>query len=360
MVGYSVINDSASGVNVAASDTQWAQSWIILDGLELATLSAKSGDVVGPTAARVHRKLAAATEWLPSIIHTPVDIIQSACNVAGESMQADRVCELQWAALIWIQRILRDCPLTDVAPSPPHLRRLHDGMTRLYNAAIQGDNFPEHTRLKMLLSSPRQVQDEALQQVASSSIDGEILDHHCRMLDRILRGSMHSIGALLEESRLHRWYAEGITWRANHDKVSSYLRLHARNNPQAQILEIGGGTGGLTLSALRAMTLSDGSALFDSYCFTDISGGFFEKARNKFAAWAHCMSFATLNIEHDLEGQGFGAAQFDLILADNVLHATKSIRHTLSAVRKLLKPYGSLCIFCATRILTAAVVELVD
>jgi ubiquinone/menaquinone biosynthesis C-methylase UbiE len=171
---------------------------------------------------------------------------------------------------------------------------------------------------------------------------------------------MHSIEALLQEGRLYRWYSEGITWRANHGKISSYLRLHARNNAQAKILEIGGGTGGLTLSALRAMTLSDGSALFDSYCFTDISGGFFEKARNKFAAWAHCMSFATLNIEHGLEAQGFGEVEFDLILADNVLHATKSIRHTLAAVRKLLKPYGTQCIFYTTHILTAPFIEPVD
>jgi predicted O-methyltransferase YrrM len=339
IVGYSTLRDSAIGVkvDVVASDDRWKEPWILLEGLEFAMLSGTPSSV-SISEASVPRKLASRLEWKLDIKYTPKAIIHKSCedSVTDLTVEEERpqleslLHDLQRGALICIQRVLQACPLSDVAPSPSHLRTLHQAMTRIYR---------ENSSMGTLISSNQQAHDQVLQRVADYSIDGEIMHHHCQYLDQVLRGKIHSLQVLLEDGRLNRWYAEGITWRANHAKISAYLRLYAHKHPKANILEIGGGTGGLTLSALQAMTMPDGSALFDSYCFTDISGAFFEKAQQKFKHWVHSMKFTVLDIEKDIHEQGFEDGKFDLILADNVLHATKSIYQTLSSVKKLLKPY---------------------
>lgn len=82
---------------------------------------------------------------------------------------------------------------------------------------------------------------------------------------------------------------------------------------------------------------------FSSYVFTDISSGFFEKARLKFDAWGSLISYKTLNIEEDLKAQGFDEDdKYDIIVAANVLHATHAMNHTMSQVNKLLETGGRL------------------
>lgn len=87
----------------------------------------------------------------------------------------------------------------------------------------------------------------------------------------------------------------------------------------------------------------EGYPRFSSYVFTDISTGFFEKARTKFKAWGSLVSYRPLNIEENLEAQGFDDSEgYDIIVAANVLHATQNMDHTMTQVYKLLKPDGKL------------------
>ncbi len=52
------------------------------------------------------------------------------------------------------------------------------------------------------------------------------------------------------------------------------------------------------------------------------------------------IEYATLDISKDLADQGFEGREFDLIVASNVIHATKSLQDSLKNVRKLLAPNG--------------------
>jgi SAM-dependent methyltransferase len=81
---------------------------------------------------------------------------------------------------------------------------------------------------------------------------------------------------------------------------------------------------------------------FAHYDFTDVSSGFFEKARERFGPWGDLISYKKLNIETDPEAQGFENGAYDLIVACQVLHATKAMEITMANVRKLLKPGGKL------------------
>jgi hybrid polyketide synthase/nonribosomal peptide synthetase ACE1 len=98
----------------------------------------------------------------------------------------------------------------------------------------------------------------------------------------------------------------------------------------------GAGTGAATMHILR-----ETRANFDRYVFTDISKGFFDSAQTLFKEVPR-MVFKTFDIEISPTQQGFDDSSFDMIVASNVVHATKSIEQTLRNIRRLLKPGGYL------------------
>ncbi|KAF5503339.1 Reducing polyketide synthase [Colletotrichum fructicola] len=121
--------------------------------------------------------------------------------------------------------------------------------------------------------------------------------------------------------------------------------LIAHRFPRCDILEVGAGTGGAT----QAMFTGLGGA-YGSYTFTDISSGFFPQAKIKFAAEVRRMIFKTLDIETDVVDQALTPATYDIIVASNVLHATRDIEASLKNVRKLLKPGGFLLLLEVTSV----------
>ena len=53
-------------------------------------------------------------------------------------------------------------------------------------------------------------------------------------------------------------------------------------------------------------------------------------------------STRSLDIERDPTVQGFDNRHFDVVIAANVLHATRDLRETFRHVRRLLAPQGLL------------------
>lgn len=60
------------------------------------------------------------------------------------------------------------------------------------------------------------------------------------------------------------------------------------------------------------------------------------------------MIYQPLNAEHDPTTQGFPEHSYDMVIASNVLHATRSLEETLKNARKLLRPGGFLILFEVT------------
>ena len=104
-----------------------------------------------------------------------------------------------------------------------------------------------------------------------------------------------------------------------------------------RVIEVGAGTGSATASILPV--LPDGG--FD-YMYTDISAGFFAEAEARFGDGGGCIEYRPLDIEKDPVAQGFDLHGYDLIIASNVLHATRSLDETLDHCRRLLAPSGQL------------------
>ncbi|KAJ0124602.1 polyketide synthase [Diaporthe amygdali] len=133
---------------------------------------------------------------------------------------------------------------------------------------------------------------------------------------------------------------------------SEFIRHLAHSKPNLRILEIGAGTGASTMSMLKHLVLpgsgdsdSDGSGqhpLYSRYTFTDISSAFFVSAKEHFKGYSN-IEYRTLDISKEPAEQGFKPSdQYDLVIATNVLHATRRLGETLRNVHSLLAPNGRL------------------
>lgn len=172
-----------------------------------------------------------------------------------------------------------------------------------------------------------------------------------RSLAAIIRGEITPLELMMEGNLLNQFYMDHEalkTWSYKH--LSTIAELYAVKNPGAKVLEIGAGTGGATTTVLEGFgTRGDGTgSTLGHYTFTDISPGFFEAAKSQFAPWASLMDFKKLDIETAPSEQGFTNATYDLIVAASCLHATKNLNTTMSHVRQLLKPGGTLLLIEAT------------
>jgi ubiquinone/menaquinone biosynthesis C-methylase UbiE len=113
-------------------------------------------------------------------------------------------------------------------------------------------------------------------------------------------------------------------------------------NKSFKILEIGAGTGATTSYILKYLKTKN-----TEYIFTDVSQLFLNKAKDKFKDLKN-IEFKILDIEKDPASQGFSLNDIDLIIASNVIHATKDLKKSLANVKKLLKSDGLLILTEAT------------
>ncbi|WP_417737890.1 SDR family NAD(P)-dependent oxidoreductase [Rosistilla oblonga] len=110
-----------------------------------------------------------------------------------------------------------------------------------------------------------------------------------------------------------------------------------------RVLEIGAGTGGTTQTVLRSLPADR-----FHYTFTDIGASFLAAAKQAFASW-DTIQYKTLDIEQDPKSQGFDLGSYDLIIAANVLHATRDLDQTVANARSLLASGGQLLLLEGTR-----------
>ena len=104
-----------------------------------------------------------------------------------------------------------------------------------------------------------------------------------------------------------------------------------------RVIEVGAGTGSATAAILPELP----EGRFD-YMYTDISAGFFAEAEARFGGEEASIDYRMLDIEKDPVEQGFDSHGYDLVIASNVLHATRYLDETLAHCRRLLAPSGQM------------------
>ena len=172
---------------------------------------------------------------------------------------------------------------------------------------------------------------------------------HCGpSLAEVLRGERDALELLFSETSstaVEKLYQEAPYSRVYNTLIQEAISLALEEWPAGRVvrvLEIGAGTG-----ATASYILPKLSADRTEYIFTDISRAFILKSRERFRDYAF-VRYEFLNIEEDPQEQGFCSHSFDLILAANVLHATKDLRQTVKHVSQLLKPGGLLLLLEGT------------
>ncbi|KAL9582752.1 MAG: hypothetical protein Q9212_003116 [Teloschistes hypoglaucus] len=145
---------------------------------------------------------------------------------------------------------------------------------------------------------------------------------------------------IIGEDLLTPFYQSGLLMTGIYPQLSHVLARIAHSSPDLRILEIGGGTGGATRIAMKALNGPNNVKAYRDYPFTDISPGFLSSVRESMADFRD-MNFSVFDTEVDPMKQGYEQA-YDIVIACQVLHATSNMHQTLSNCRKLLKPGGRL------------------
>ena len=174
-------------------------------------------------------------------------------------------------------------------------------------------------------------------------IDLEIMNAIGQNLVAVLRGETQLLEVMLQNDMLNRFYMEGRGFRYLNKCIARVAKQITSKHPHVKILEIGAGTGGTTKSLLDEVENA-----YSTYTYTDISSGFFEKAAKKFADSRNKFIFKVLDIEKGVADQGFDENSYDIVVASNVLHATRKLSETLQQTRALLKPGGYLILIEVT------------
>ncbi len=147
-------------------------------------------------------------------------------------------------------------------------------------------------------------------------------------------GSMERVASVYANNEVQDQFNRHVA-----DAVARWCQARLSGTPsrRLRIVEIGAGTGSTTATILAA--LPPGAPV--DYCFTDVGPAFLARAKQRFGNLRN-LHFALLNIERDPGAQGFRESEADLVIANNVLHATTDIAVTLANVRWLSAPGSAL------------------
>jgi polyketide synthase PksN len=117
-------------------------------------------------------------------------------------------------------------------------------------------------------------------------------------------------------------------------------RLRGEARSGIRILEVGAGTG--SASKWIFDRLADVEGDIAEYAYTDISKAFLIAAEKRFSPRHPYLTYRVFDAERAPAGQGVAAGEYDVVVANNVLHATQDIAETVEHVRALLRPGGVL------------------
>ncbi|NEO42202.1 MAG: SDR family NAD(P)-dependent oxidoreductase [Moorea sp. SIOASIH] len=240
----------------------------------------------------------------------------------------------------------KDSAIKRLGIVPTHQRLFNRMLQILAEVGILQETQQQWQVIQNLETLKRANPEEKFQTLLSEYPDGEpqlTLLHRCAsQLSEVLRGAIDPVELVFPQGDLSttsHMYKEAPAAKVMNSLIQKTITKVIEKLPQSRglrILEIGAGTGGTTSYVLPHLNPSQ-----TEYVFTDIGVMFVTKAQETFRKYPF-VRYQTLDIEVDPVTQGLEANQYDLIIASNVLHATTSIKQTLSHVRKLLAPKGRL------------------
>jgi acyl transferase domain-containing protein/NADPH:quinone reductase-like Zn-dependent oxidoreductase len=274
------------------------------------------------------------SQWVPDVTMMEPQLLKQQLASEPSVTEAQALADIKLVCAWFLEDALAAITPEEVSSIQGHFKRYYAWMK------IQVANSQ---------ATPATPEEKAaiIERVGTDSVNGGLVCNLGPHLVDILCGRRSPLELMQDNELLYRFYAEDMKVERSRKQMAEIVRLFALKNPRSKMIEIGAGSGNATRQVLSALGTQD--PLLASYDFTDVSDANFEAAEEDLQAWKNIVAFKTLDIEQDPAAQGLEAGSYDLVLASQVLHRTKSIEDTLANVRKLLKPNGKLIIVESTK-----------
>jgi enoyl-CoA hydratase/carnithine racemase/NAD(P)-dependent dehydrogenase (short-subunit alcohol dehydrogenase family)/acyl carrier protein len=143
-------------------------------------------------------------------------------------------------------------------------------------------------------------------------------------------GGVDLVRPVYGQSEVSRFYNQRVA------QAVVFLADQARG--PLRILELGAGTGSTTIEVLEALARAGVAC---EYCYTDLWDKLVNEAKARLGPKYPHLRFAFLDVGTDPAGQGL-RDEFDVVIATNVVHATRDLRATLRHAKRLIRPGGAL------------------
>jgi len=321
-------------------DEESMENRIRMDGIELTPL--ESG-----LAEDSERRICTAIEWKPDVHFLNSKTACALSSIGNFDHDQNRywVKRLQLVTMLYVTDALAELNGLDVTTLSLHMRRFWDWMNHTQDQLIRDKmihlpyaEFNEVARDYALKQS-------VFEEVEAHSAEGAITARMGRNVALVMRQEFDPLHLMFgQDAVMEGVYKEGLHLYDLPRHLQSHLSLLRHQHSELNILEIGGGTGSFTAEVLKVLAPESDATRgsIAHYTFTDISSGFFERAKQRFQPWGDIISFQSLNIERSAVDQGFQAGNYDLIFAGNVIHATANLHTALGNLRSLLRPGGQL------------------
>ncbi|KAL4759444.1 uncharacterized protein BDW70DRAFT_161729 [Aspergillus foveolatus] len=274
------------------------------------------------------RCLFSETVWGPDVSLGVSEVTSRATEDDTPLVEAlDRVSLFYW------QNLLQEVGEEEIAQFQWYHQRMFDAV-RFQVSSVRSGQHP--------IAKPEWLEDDwntilAVSEPYASRVDMRLIHAVGENLASVVRGDTQLLEVMVQDDMLNRFYMEGYGFSVINNAVSDALEQITFKYPHANILEIGAGTGGTTRSILNRI-----GGRYGSYTYTDISPAFFKAAAEKFEDARGKIQFKVLDVEKEVGTQGFDEHSYDVIVAANVLHATRKLGETMKHARALLKPGGYL------------------
>ena len=307
--GYRGIKSSIIALNVDRLEPR-----VIMEGYETTFVTSAHKHARPST---YIRQLCCAMEWKPDIDLMTNEQISQYCERSRPQNEppVQFYRDLSLAIRLFITETLaslKDMPCR----LEPHLQQHVRWMERQVELATLG-HFPIDQSDWPKFVNDRHLQQSLKQRVMDYSEEGKLFITVGQNLTQILRRQVDPLDLLFKDNLAGAFYEETVSNSHVSGPLKAYLDALVHKNPSMKFLEIGAGTGGMTVSCLHS--LWNGMSLrCEQYDYTDISAGFFPKAEAKFAKYIHRMSFRTLDVDVEPVAQGFEESTYDVLIASNV------------------------------------------
>lgn len=233
-------------------------------------------------------------------------------------------------ALDYICKVLRFLSTSEVAAMKPVVKRLWSFFTEMQDGRkITGPSVEE----RVYNADPGRLRNAGLK--------GRLLYASGEKLPSFLKGEIDA-SAFLDNPTLNEYWDRAPHLVSGYQTAARYLEIIGHKNPKISILEVGAGAEGASLIYLQRLTGDGEIPRCSEYTFTSPDAPVLENAAKKLDKWQKWTSFRVLNVDSNLEEQGFVPNTYDVIIISHGLYTSTSRYQALESIRKLLRSNGHL------------------